>query len=257
MTLEARASWLWVEEGHAGARQVCNVPPWSGSAACTASAYALEVTLSRTTCWGQRWLKSLVNRSCEGMPSGRKSPVNALTIDIYRLKWTFVPAVDLKVASLMVKLDNDDQAWRGCWASLAWRAPSSFLPKKPCCARLARPLRSCCQRRFSTKVLQSEHLLSRWDLATKTWDADVQGFWWSREPESHICHWKCEENYHQAVFRTSSHHSIKPKGWEVRKFWSLAATFWFSKVVLLTLAQLLRALHFLYSVLFIWNNKFL
>ena len=94
----------------------------------------------------------------------------------------------------MVKLDNDDQAWRGCWASLTWRAPSSFLPKKPCCARLARPRRSCCQRRFSTKVLQSEHLLSRWDLATKTWDADVQGFWWSREPESHICHWKCEEH---------------------------------------------------------------
>ena len=59
------------------------------------------------------------------------------------------------------------------------------------------------------------------------------------------------------VFRTSSHHSIKPKGWEVRKFWSLAATFWFSKVVLLTLAQLLRAFHFLYSLLFIWNNKFL
>ena len=194
------------------------------------------------------------------MPSGRQSPVNAFTY----IGWNeLVPAVALKVASLMVKLNNDDRAWRGGWASSAWRAPSSFSPEKPrCCARLARPRRSCCQCRscrFSTKVLQSEHLLLRWELATKTWYADVQGFWWSREPESHICHWKCEDHnrIHQAVFRTSSHHSIKPKGWQVRKFWSLTARFWFSKVVLLTPAQLFRALHFLYSLLFIWNNKFL
>ena len=82
------------------------------------------------------------------------------------------------------------------WSSMARRLSFLSLESTFKCLAQKALLRKTGKSRcwFSTKVLQSEHILSRWDLATKTLDADVQGFWSSREPESHICHWKCEEH---------------------------------------------------------------